>query len=305
MVVLAIVTVIIMEIVSAAGSSTRVSNRAADATAQARLAFDRLGLDLTMVLKRRDADFFGASAAVSANGGYDPGSLMIFLSAVLSPGTPPGGNRGISLLSYRVAPHPENGGRACLQRAAMPVGWNGPSAFLGLDGLGYPVRLSASDPAFASQMLPGPADFDVLVPGVIAVVVGYQLYPDNQSVLLRDGTTTASGKAQGQIVYSPPIRNAAATPSGGYVDLQRIAAIVVGVVSLDLRSLKTLSPQNVDDLAAVFDTPDRENKLPVWYWMQKTGDLSVLPVSVPLPGRQAVRVFQRFFPITSFGGQER
>ncbi len=306
--VFSVLAVIMFHMVTATGTGTRISNRAADAAAQARLALDRIGADTSLLVRRDDADFFARSADPLADAAYDPANLMLFLATVSSPGLPVLENRGVSLVAYRLAAHADTQGRPCLLRAGMAIPWTAPAAwgmagFMGENTAGLPVRLSATDPRFAQTLLPGVSDFDVLAGGVIAVAVGYQLCPDDQSVTLKDGSTTSTGRAQGQIVYSPPVRGLSSSPSGDYIDIRRISSLVIGVVSLDLESLRLLSVQDTLALAAAFAPPDVENQLPVKFWMDHTSGLAALPASVPLAARQAVRVFQRYFPVTPFGEQ--
>jgi hypothetical protein len=153
------------------------------------------------------------------------------------------------------------------------------------------------------------------------MVIGFQLYPDNQPVTLTDGTgiwTATSGwnsgvnltNAQGQIVYDPPLRSV--TPTGGgaavnYIDWSRIASLVVAVVALDVNSLNTATAQQITKLSQVFPLPTTTNgTTPLTLWAAQADALgSTGPTSVPLPLRQAVRVFQESFPITPYGTQKK
>jgi prepilin-type N-terminal cleavage/methylation domain-containing protein len=278
----------IMQITTAVNRMTNLSNRAIDATSQSRLAFDRIGLDLSALIKRTDTDFTAQNASSGTN-------ILLFISSVTSGGFS-SSNRGISFISYEVASHADNQNRRCLLRAGKPISWGAPG-FFGLQSNGIPVPLADSSVA---SFLPASTDFDVLASGVIRMVIGFQLYPDNKSVTLASGTTVA--QSQGQIVYSPPIRSL--TPTGGgiavnYIDVSRISGIVIGLVTIDLKSLQLLNDTQVADLAQTFALP-ADNSLPVAAWAPIANKSSAMPSSVPLPARQAVRVFERFFPITPF-----
>jgi len=283
--------VLLVQITSAASGVIRVSNRHIDAAAQARLAFDRIGRDLGDLIKDGQTDFSATNAA--------PGnaSLLQFVSAVTSAGSPADGNRCVSVVAYQVNASADNGNRLGLLRAGKPVGWD-TTGFRGIQQNSVPV--SFGDPSFPAGLLPSvPSDFDVLAPGVLRMVAGFQLYPDDQPVALQDGTTVAN--ARGQVVYSPPVRTM--IPAGGgppvtLADLGRVSALVVGVVTVDPESLKLLTPGQVQALSDAFANVPATDQLPVAKWMADTASLTALPPAVPLPARQAVRVYQRAFPVT-------
>jgi len=290
--VMGVLGVLIVQMISATGSTSRVSNRLVDATAQARLAFDRIGLDLGNLVKRDDADFVAGNPATD-------GDALLFLSELASPNlselASPKLNRTLSLVAYRLAAHSDNtdaagASRICLLRAGMPILWaQGNATFMGLRSDGLPVQLSG----YVSTLLPAEADyFDVLAPGVLQMVVGFQLYPDNQAVTCKDGTLILH--ALGQTVYSPPVR---AAPLAGYIDLSRISAIVVGLVTVDLESLKLLNASDAAALSAKFQVPIT-GQMPVAAWTPIINTLIAASAPGPLPVRQSLRVSQRVYPIT-------
>jgi len=278
----------IMQITTAVNRVTNFSNRAIDATSQSRLAFDRIGLDMSALVKRTDVDFIAQNVSSGT-------SNLLCISSVTSAGLSTN-NRGISVVSYEIAPHADNQGRPCLLRAGKPIS-SGTAGFFGLQSNGLPVQLT--DTSVAS-FVPSITDFDVLAPGVIRLVIGFQLYPDNKSVKLVSGTTVA--KSQGQVVYSPPIKSL--TPSGGgnavnYIDLSRVSSIVVGLATIDLKSLQLLNSTQVSDLAKTFTLP-ADGSLPVATWAPIANKAYSMPSSIPLPARQAVHVFERSFSITPY-----
>ncbi len=286
MAVLALIGVVLSQIIGATGKTTRLSNRAIDAASQARVAFDRLGRDFTNLVKRTDSVF------ASSPSGPDLLLFLTLVNAASLPGSTVSDNRGISVVAYRIAPDATNADRLCLLRGARAINWNDTGLFgLGNDGL--PAAIPA-----ARQ--PAATDFDVLAPGIIRLVVGYQLYPDNQPATLADNTAIAH--ALGQVVYSPPLRTD--TGAGKFADLSRISAFVVGMVSIDLESLKLLSEADVTNFAGIFSAPVSD-ELPCQKWSPLAESATSNPAlsSIPLPARQGVRVFQRFFPITPFAGK--
>jgi prepilin-type N-terminal cleavage/methylation domain-containing protein len=297
--VLAILTVLIAQIANEVTTAVRIGNEVSTSNAQARLAFDRLGVDLSNLVMRYDVDFLaGNPSARPPNSPY----TLLFLSTVASAGTPSGGNRSVSLIGYQVGPSSDNNNLPCLLRSGKVIGW-GDSKFMGLGTNGLPIQFT--DPTFNSSFLPNasanPSDWDVLAQGVIRMVVGFQLYPDNNPVSLEDGSTVpVSSNAQGQYVYSPPIRSL--TPQGGgtavnYVDIKRIAAIIVGLVVIDTHNLALLTPTETSTLAGMFTVP-AANTLPVASWTPVVNSLvGSLSTAVPLPVLQTVHVYQRAYLI--------
>lgn len=301
MAVMLIVGLLIAQIVGAVTRAARLSNQGADATAQARLTLDRIGQDLGSTVFRPDVDFM-VSPTNSPNANF-----LDLLSTLVSPDPVSASasftNRRISRVAYRIAPSADFNNLSCLQRAGQAIGWN-QSGFMGImtNGMTTNGVVTNSFPvSFTNASFPvslAASDFDVLSPAVIQVVVGFQLYPDDSAVMLADGTLIPN--ARGQIVYSPPMRDTAA-PGNAYVDPSRISSLVVGVVSIDPEKLKTLTPSILNTLASAFTGVPAQGQLPVAKWMADTGNLAGLPNSVPLPVRQSVRVYQRFFPITPYG----
>ncbi len=220
--VLALIGLILAQIIGAVGQTTRVANRGINAAAQARLAFDRIGVDLACLIKRADTDFLAASGA-------DNLLFVSLVSAASAPGLPAADNRGLSIIAYRVGANTADGNRPCLLRGARAITW-ADTGFFGLDVDGLPV----CDFHCVSTAT---SDFDALAPGVLRLVIGYQLYPDNQPVTLADGSVISH--TLGQVVFSPPLRSDVG--SLHRVDLARISALVVGVVALDLDTAKCWS----------------------------------------------------------------
>lgn len=297
--VLSILAMIILQLTSATRRSIQLSNRPVDAAAQARLALDRLGMDLTGLVKRQDCDFIAVNVSAGS------GKLLQFFSMISSTGLSSANNRKMSLLAYQIAPHADNDNMPCLVRAGMPISWS-QSGFFGLKANGLPIRFTDTA-IFPTGIQPQSiSSYDVLAPGVIQMIVGFKLYPDNNPVTLSDGTTTTViNNARGQIVYIPPVRYL--TPLDGsaaipYIDLTRVSSLIVGVAAIDLESLRLLksSPSQVIDLANAFPVPP-VNSSPLQSWSVIAKDISMMPSALPLPVRQSVRVFQRSYPITPLG----
>jgi len=282
---MALIGLLIAQVVSAVSSATKLSNQGVDAAAQSRLALDRIGADIASGAFQKDVDFSAYNPTVADK------SFLTLLSGVTSVDSTAAGfaNRKISVISYRMATSPDNQDRRCLLRAGKALGWKDRN-FMGLQPNGFPP--SFSDPTYTFN--PTDNEYDVLSPGVIQVVIGYQLTGDGKPALLADGTTI--DHSAGNIVYSPPVQGSTA-PANAYIDQERIGSLIVGLVIIDPEKLKVATAANVDDLATAFSTPPATGKLPVENWMAATSSLSNLPGSVPLQIRQSVKLYQRFFPL--------
>jgi prepilin-type N-terminal cleavage/methylation domain-containing protein len=286
-VILAILGLLIAQLITVTSRATRMSNVGIDAAAQARLAFDRMGLDLAALVKRSDVDF----AATNSFSAGPPYSLM-FLSEVTSPGIVATNNRGVSLVGYQInttADSPRPG----LLRGSVPLAWTGVNnqSVTGLQTNGLPAAISALPITLNAQ------DFDVLAPAIIRTVIGFQLYPSGDDIELASGSTV---KARGQVVYSPPILYDNDDNATTQIDRSQISSLIVGLVAMDPESLKHLDAAQVTALAVCFPTPS-DGELPVSKWTSICDNTAALPTTVPLPARQSLRVFQRAFPITPFG----
>lgn len=296
--ILSLLALMITGIINATSRTTRLSSQRVDAATQTRLVFDRLGLDLAALVKRPDVDF-----KVDASSS----TIFTFISGVGSSGSWTA-NRRSSVVSYQMSTSTlsrgsDGQGRLCLLRASVPIQLND-VGFFGLKSNGLPLLFS--DSAFPASLLPQHGDYDVLAQGVFRIAIGFQLYPDNKSVKLLDGATLAT--ATGQIVYSPPIRTVTATDASGAtatpVDLNRVASIVIALASIDLQNLILLKQADVDALANAFPMPTTTlnmNQLPAELWTPIANNAATLPASVPLPARQGIRIFQRYYPITPYG----
>jgi prepilin-type N-terminal cleavage/methylation domain-containing protein len=291
--VLALLFTFVVQMVNAVTGATGLSDRGIDAASQSRRVFDQLGMDLRSAVLDPDVDF-----EVKASAPHDTNFLM-FLSRVPSgePAPAPEGflNRNVSLVAYRVG-SPGNLELPCLLRAGHAVGWSdrGFMGFATPDDSALPPRFT--DLGFPVQIRD--SDFEVVGSGVVAVLCGFQLYPDNLPVVLANGQTVPN--ATGQVVYSPPVRGAVGEPGHAYVDASRIASLVVGVAVMDPGRRRLLDAVKFEELAKSFEGLPQVDQFPVDFWAAQTGRLAALPENVPLPVRQSMRLYQRFYPVTPF-----
>ncbi len=298
--VLALVILIIAQITDSASNSMRLSNRMIDAASQARIVFGCMGQDFSNLVRRADMPL------TAQNDPPGSGNVLSFVSAVASANASgnSSGNRNVSVVAYQISSSADNLGpdgasRPCLVRASKPIPW-ATTGYFGLDGSGLPVSFATA--SFPTSLVSQATDFDVLAPGVIRFAVGFRLYPDNQAVTLQDGTVIAN--AQGQVVYSPPMRSFTASGGGvvSVIDVSRIGAVMVGLVVIDRTNLRLLTSTEITALETKFPLPTNDT-LPVPSWSATAESANALPMSVPLSARQALRVFECSYPVTPFGSR--
>lgn len=281
----AILGLLITQITISSQHLVRLNSMRMDADGQAGLVIDRLEMDLQMQLRRRDTDFIADNLGPLGNARFR------LITSVPAAGNAAGGNRGLSLVAVEMATLPQSEGRPALVRAARPLGWEH-RGILGLDADALPVGLA--DPAFPVQITE--TDFDLLAEGVIRMVVGFRLVPDGQPLTLRDGTLLP--EAQGQLVYSPPVRlRPDGTPST-FLESGRIAGLVIGLVALDVGNLEQLNASQAQALASAFPTPTQDQH-PAQLWAAKAESAASDSGlnSIPLRTRQALRVYERAIPL--------
>jgi prepilin-type N-terminal cleavage/methylation domain-containing protein len=311
-----IIGLLVSQMIKTTGDTTRLSNRSIDAAAQVRLAFDRLGLDLAAMLRRADVDFIATNQTSAAN------YALQFFAEVASPGIEPASNnRGISLVAYQVANHQDNRGvdgaaRSCLQRSATPIPWQlpnewGTAMFMGIKDNGSVVRINRADTTFPTVLLDElDGKFDILAPGIIRMIIGFQLYPDGQPVRLCGESSPVAEGAVGQTVYTAPARVTAIPDhasteyleAANLADYSRVSALIIGFVAVDDNSLKMLTGSQINSLSAAFVYP-ANGETPLKKWSPLADNPAALPNTVPLPARQALKVFQRAYPINPVGSR--
>lgn len=279
--VLALLAVLLVQVTHTASTSIRFSDRATDAAAQARLAFDRLAIDLSALVRGTEVDFQADNTS---------STLLQFLAVVPSAGNSTD-NRGASMVAYSVTPRADNSNHLCLLRADKSVSWSDRN-IMGLNSSGLPIRFT--DPTYPPALTVTPPDYQILAPAVFRLVIGFQLYPDNSAVKLASGETVP--KAQGQIVYSPPVKTITipnSTTTADYVDLTRVHALVIGAAAADLNTLRTLPPDQLQEIANLLTLPTAD-ALATDAWT------SVLATNtfIPPAARQGIRLFQRHYPLT-------
>ncbi|MFQ3577856.1 MAG: hypothetical protein SNJ52_02450 [Verrucomicrobiia bacterium] len=267
MAVLLVFTLALTRVFDAMQSTSNFWGQRIDAETQARRVMDRLADDLARMVVRPDVDI-----AFAPSVGDD---RMRFFSCVEGhslgvSGQPP---RGLSVIEYRM----DNARR--LQRGALA---------LEFDRLIFAPLDREEDSTLAVGLLDGPGNtvpqlddslFDVLGDQVLRFEIGFLL----------------DGESPGQ-----PQRLAATLPAD--TRSSDLAAVIVAIATLDSRARAPLDEAGLEVLASAF--PDYTTAhadagrdiLSIWSEVVNSGTLTEL-AGVPLPSAQAVRVYQRYFPL--------
>jgi prepilin-type N-terminal cleavage/methylation domain-containing protein len=258
--ILAMICVLLAKLTEDTQNVTGPNLRRLDVDGQSQLAFDRLFLDFTGMPLRGDVPCLIQNTT-------DGSPLLRFLSTIPSSS----GNRGLSVISYRMGKDtgsgaPVTSGYLCLQRASKGADWA--QSLMGSKANGSPVTFAD----LPSTLIASDSDYDVLAEGIVRMMI------------------TCRRSDTGAMTSSFPVNTA------GESDLSKVSGIVVSLVALDPRSLKLLSPTQVDAIAAMFPAP-ADGSLPAQSWETIARNPGTFP-GYPKAVAQSFRVYQRFFPVT-------
>ena len=313
MTILTLLLFLIAQMVNSTAALTAGSSRHLAADSQARLAFDRMAVDFSQIVKRQDVDYFFQN-----NGSGTPGmnDQMAFYSETTgyypSGVTGPVPKSNVSLVGYCIVNNQ-------LMRLNKALVWNGvTSGTNGAAGLtASPTAMtfmSRQTPAYLSQTLPyvwpaafgssGNPDMTRSADGDYQVV-GEQIFRMELSYLVRNGTYPA------QLAATPfiPATAAALTPPLPYNGLNDVAAVVVTLAVLDDTSRLTVQSMALTATAARLQdpvypaltttpaTPLAATPAALWQAHIDHGDLAGTAGTGGLPKSAAaqVRVYERYF----------
>ena len=280
--VLSLLVVMIMQVIDNLSLSTGVSNRLQNSTSEARQVLDRIGVDLELMFQRQDMDYFFSNAPDSKNG-----AVLSFFTQVAGPesmrhASSAGPNRGISLVAYRTVPGKD--GKLEMQRGLLALGAK--DYFMGL--LEIPGEHPLTWPPMPLDVWSVPNEnFDQLAAGVFKVAVAFQINSPWKSA---GGTVYEAGQA----LPEAPTRSLSGTDS---VDIKKIGALIVAIAVLDAESRKQLSAKDLQAMADALPLPKTADEMPLQLW-QPIAASGNFPKNLPRQARSAVRVYQRFYPIS-------
>ncbi len=257
--VLALLVVMMGQMVLLTSQAIIVNSKKLDAAAQARIVFDRIGMDWSARPTRAD---LGGMQVISGTGN----DSFQFYSEV------PGYNasnpqRQMSLVSYQVTNppaatgQPSGSGSLCLVRGADGAVWS-PTSLVFVPPTAF---TQPTEPA------PNPHNYDVLAGGVFRLGVCFLLQnspnPPTYLSIYRNGVSNTG-------------------------DYSNVAALVVAVAVLDSRSSSLLTPAQIMTLSsALNDCPNGNDPISVW-----NGQLpSFTPPGIPRQVIENIRFYQRTF----------
>lgn len=278
---------LVAQLVANAKLLTNNANWRLEADEQARFAFDRIGLDIANMVKRRDVDFLFQPAA------HKGSDAVYFFSAVPGIGGTASQVSGLSLVGYAIDDD------YCLRRLAKTQKWSDLQTLSYDDASGSPVGGVLTAPALSDN------DFHVLCQGVFRL----DLY-----FLLKDGTYAALPMRQANTDTAPLVgrkigedgRGLMAVGIGGSgapiwraIGWGDVAAVTVTLGVLDSSNHDVAG--DLSGVAAAFvkapqiQAPGTSQVMPakLWTLALQGGGGNGLPARV----RSSIRIYQRTFPL--------
>jgi hypothetical protein len=258
--VLLLIVVLMAQMLNSVSSTTSDSQKGVDAVGDAQLAFDRLSFDLARMIRREDVDYSFSKRAGNDRLSFYAAEPGFYTGPETSP-------RILSVAGYRVADGPDRSPR--LERGALNLSWSGSGGgrtqvFSPVDEQGAPLQKFDTPNSLPVLDDGQPGDYQALADQVFRLEICY---------LTRDGVLTTNF----------PDR------------LADLSALVVAIGVLDPKSRKLVS----DYTALISAFPDAENGsdlLALWGPVAADPGLAAR-AGVPRAAAQAVRVYQRTFPL--------
>jgi len=324
MAVLMLVMVLVAGIMSSATATIGASRKHMDPDSQARLIFDRMAVDFSRMVMRQDVDYH----LRKIDGGSDEmafyGEAPGYYSDAGNAAPSRNARNPVSLVGYRVLSDTDNGKPRCqLERGAKGLGWE-PNGASWQDMAYLPITLIAGAnarwPDFFTTS-PGDPDFQM---------VGDQVFRFEFTYVLSDGTISPKpirnipGVKCDLAQSSPPgpsadqsagysngsrwfdtaagkgyicLDNRAGSAVWGSIGVKDVGAIVVALAILDPASRVLVSDYTA--LAGDFpDAPPTGEMASAWEDVVKSGSFAET-AGIPRQAASAVRIYQRYFPISS------
>ncbi|HEY8967215.1 MAG TPA: hypothetical protein VIM58_12255 [Candidatus Methylacidiphilales bacterium] len=239
--VLALLVFLLGQIVGSASRLIGDSGKHLDADSQARLVFERMGLDFGRLVNRPDVDAYFCSRA--ATGGAGVNDAFFFYSEVsgYNDGTVPDSAslNTLSLVGYQI----DSSYR--LARLGKPLDWGGSGIAFLASAPGVPpspARLPGSLADTWGGVIPNIADPASWTDTVDFLPLGHGVFRMQFCYLMNDCSYSLPGNA-----YASP----ASGTSSQIVDLRNVSAVVVAIAVLDEQSRKMLPGFSPSDPSGV------------------------------------------------------
>jgi len=282
-----ILIALVAQLVANARLLTNTSRWRLDADEQARFAFDRIGLDLANMVKRRDVDFLFQPAV------HKGSDALYFFSGVPGIGGAPSRVSGVSLVGYAI----DDDYR--LIRLAKTREWSDLQTLSYDDATGAPVGGILAAPVLSDS------DFHVLCQGVFRLDLYFLLKDGTYAALpMRPANTDSTplvgrkvdGTGRGLMVVGV---DGSGSPVWRAIGWSDVAAVTVTLGVLDSSNHDFAG--DLSGLAAAFvkapevQAPGTTQVMPakLWTLALQGGGGGDLPARV----RSSVRIYQRTFPL--------
>lgn len=257
--VLLLIVVLMAQMLNSVSSTTSNSQKGIDAVGDAQLAFDRLSFDFARMLRRTDVDY-----SFSKRDGNDRFSFYTAEPGFYTgPETTP---RVLSVAGFRVAAGPDGAPR--LERGALNLSWSGSGGrtqvFVPVDGNGAQIQKFDTPNSLPVLDDGQPGEYQALADQVFRMEISY---------LTRDGGLRKSFPTS----------------------LSDLSAIVVAIAVLDPKS-RLLVTDYTALISAFPDAEDGRDLLALWTPVAEDPGLAAR-TGIPQSAAQAVRVYQRTFPL--------
>jgi prepilin-type N-terminal cleavage/methylation domain-containing protein len=304
--VLVLVMVTVAQIVSDTQRISTASEKSLGADSEARMVFDRIAVDVALMVKRVDVDYLLNRQAIND-------SLFFYSEAPAFPvsGSTIQQQNSVALVGYRINSQYQ------LERLGKGLTWNAiPSdgmvfltyASFPLTASSTPVSGSTLLTAFPTVVNSGSTDanYHVLGPDVFRFEFCYLLSPYTNSAGIRQPATYSNVPWNSSHQYAISSSTIARTDLTG-IGLSDVQALVFSMAVLDSTSRKMLpSSSSLSTAASLLKDPldsDLASTPPklmatTWQGVMNSGSF-VAGAGIPKAAANQVRVYQRVFPLNT------
>ena len=305
--ILGLIVVLVAQIFNGSTAAISQNDKSMDALDAAQVVFQQVGLDISRMIQRDDVDYTfvkNAAGAAAHPAGNDVLSFYAQTSGLSSTGAPVNSSpRPLSVVGYKIRTNAN--GRQEFGYGALQVDWTHPAAagtvafVLSAFSNGSQTQLFTApntlpDPEASPDVIP----YTTLAPEVIRFEYSF--------VLKTDPYHTAAP----QIFFVPSPVNAPVNPlpsltnlpttakPNPLVNLSNVAALVVGIVTIDPKS-RLLLPTGTDlKVAKLFpDAIPSQDILSLWTPLV-ANTASLQAQGVPAKALAGIHVYQKYFPLT-------
>ncbi len=256
-----LLSLLFLKTIDSTGQVIQRNRQSMSCAEEADFIFQRLKTDFQQMPKRLDIGY------EMTNAGFGTDFIRI-ISEVKGYG----GERKVSLVGYRLVR--DQNGLITLQRGSRGYGWED-SGFMGIDRSGAPIRLGTLPPSLGLE----DKGYDLLSSSIFKVSLAFQI------------------KNNGQYSNSPPTLRLGTNAAYSSINITNIASIIVGVVAMDAKSTRLLTPEINERILEKF-TEVPNGILPISHWGSNfNADFPEFKKDLPPEIARSVHIFQRIFPM--------